>query len=74
LATDGRYDPLPDISAQVQNQICDRIALFGAAPPNLVRGQELQTMLDAAFRLTQLLNGIAEEKAFHLQPEYKIRK
>ena len=50
-ATDGRYDPLPYVSAQMENQVSDRVTCIRAAPPDLFLGQPFQTVLDALLRL-----------------------
>jgi hypothetical protein len=74
LAVNGRYDPLSDVSAQVQHKIRDRIGFLRSAPPNLIRRQAFQAVLNPALELAQLLDRKAEEKAFHNHPEYKIEK
>ena len=48
---DGRYDPLPYVSAQMKNQVPDRVTFIRAAPPDLVLGQAFETVLDAVLRL-----------------------
>jgi hypothetical protein len=47
----GRYDPLPYVSAQVKNQVPDRVTFIRAAPPDLVGGEPFETLLDAVLRL-----------------------
>ena len=62
LPTHRADDPLPDITAQMQHQVADRIFIFRAACPNLLRAKAAQAILDAAVKLPELAGGVIQEK------------
>jgi hypothetical protein len=55
-ASEGGYNPLTHVAAQVQDKIADRVAFVRATPPYLLGRKQPETVLDAALLLPEFLH------------------
>src|SRR5437773_1895050 len=57
-------DPLADIASQMQDQVSNGILTFTTASPDLLRGQAVETGLNASAELGQLFSRVIQELSF----------
>jgi hypothetical protein len=59
---------LPNITAQVKDEIRDGVILFRRPPPDLLGRKTIKTLLNPSFKLLQLVHGKADEESIHSLP------